>query len=193
MPELSDKDFEEMKQELHKTEEQFKRGEISEREMTEHVIDLNNRLFKDVTEVDLRLAHSFVRDVVELLAHNCGVSCTYRSKIGERMGEYGSQWVIKFQHGKLDIDIEQYIKGFMNMFHEKLNFEIDIDSPNKFTMFINKKIFDPFIVEVDGKIQKVHPVDPEYCGISIEEQKGHAKFMIGDIARITNKWRREKR
>lgn len=184
MPELSDKDYIEMQQELHKIEGQFKRGEIGEHAMRRKVVGLNNRLFKDVYEIDLRLAHQFARDVVELLAHNSGVSCTYRSTLQERIGEYGPQWIIKFQHDKLDIDIEKYIKDFFDMFREKISFKIEIKNPEKFTMYINKKMFDPFIVEIDGKIQKVRPVDPEYCGVDIETQKKHAKFMINDIDRL---------
>jgi hypothetical protein len=200
MPELSDEEFAKMKKELEEMDAKCKSGEISEAAFTKYVIETQNKLLKDVHEIDLRMAHDYARDICEIIHNVERGTSVYESKIKEGMGEYGPQWIIKFKHGNYDfvkgkkkmalrhsdLDVVAHINGFFDKFQDKVSLEVVVTGPDKFTVFMNKKMFEPFdITDETGRVvQRVRPVDPEYCGIDLETQKEHAKIMTRDIRKF---------
>ncbi len=162
-------------------------------DIDEEIEKFRNILSK-LDEVDRDLVRIICYGVCKVVHQATNKSCIFNTDFDERKGEYGPEWVVKFIHGDGSgkggkVRIPLIVTKFIDTFFEKVNMEVeeDEDDESVFRIYIKKKMFDLFIVEVGGRIQKVRPVDPEYCGFSVEEQKKHANYMIRDIDRIQKK------
>ncbi len=190
--------------------EQFRKA-IREREKA--IEEFRNILAK-LDEIDPDLVKVIGYGVCKAINEATNESCVFHTEFDEREGEYGPEWIVEFTHGNTelvenkegevdedgDVELEAQVTPgnanvglivtmFIDTFFEKVNMFVEEDDEDKtvFRMYIKKKMFDPFIVKVGDKIQKVRPVDPEYCGFSIEEQKKQGQYMIRDIDRLQKK------
>lgn len=170
----------------------------------EKAIEEFRKILAGLDEIDEDLVKVVSYGVCKAVNEATNQSCVFRNEFDEREGDYGQEWVVEFTHGNAspnnevreDYTIEEtegrgniplIVTMFIDTFFEKVNMEIEEENNAIFHMYIKKKMFDPFIVKVGDQIQKVRPVDPEYCGFSIEEQKKQGQYMIRDIDRLQKK------
>jgi hypothetical protein len=176
----------------------------------EDYIEGFNKWILSKGELDLDIVIYIGKAVCTAINVATDESCLCSTEVGETMGEYGPQWVLKFIHGHLKNKDQKFKKGagpeyylrdgliaggaeiplivakFMDTMLETVNSTVEEDEEDgiKFTMYINKKLFPVVKVEVGKRIQKVRLVDPDYCGIDLETQEYHAQFMLTDIDRL---------